>query len=136
MENETELLDPRPLMLKRLIWDVFPHDTDLVREVQQKLGLVPDDIDGLDMGHDASDTRINRAAPLDGALRVMSQLVSEVVSLYVLAGLEHGGSEIPDDFQATFGEQNVYIIYEGVHAIICHLLDTGALAYGEKVSET
>lgn len=134
MANETELLDPRPLLIKRLIWDVFPHDTDLVREVQEKLGLVPDDIDGLAVEHDASDTRINRAAPLDPALRVMSQIVSEVVSLYVLAGLEH--ADVPDDFQETFGQQNVYIIYEGVHAIVCHLLDTGALAYGEKVRET
>lgn len=137
MEHETGQPDMRALLLRKLAWDVFPHDNDIVREVQQQLGLVPSDEDGLDFEHDQSDTRINRLAPLAPALRNLSRLAAEVTGLYMIFVMEaHADAEleIPEEFLEGFTQQNTEIIFESVHSILCHLLDVGALAYGEKVS--
>lgn len=139
MANETELpLDPRPLMLKRMVWDIFPHDTDVVREVQRQLGLVPDQPDGLEMEHDASDTRINRVAPMSKALETLSEYAAGVIGYYLLAVLEASADdgddiEVPEGFLKSMYHQNSEIIFESAYAIISHLMDTGVLAYGEKV---
>jgi hypothetical protein len=137
MENETEpRLDPRPLLLKRMVWDVFPHDADVVREVQSRLGLVPDGAEGLEVEHRASDTRINRVAPLGNALETLSGYAAEVMGQYLVAVLEsHSDDEVelPEGFHDAFATQNSEIIYDSTYAIICHLMDTGVLAYGPKV---
>lgn len=137
MENEIERLDPRPLLLKRFVWDIFPHQADLVRDAQGKLGLVPDHADGIEVEHDASDTRINRVAPLISVLETLSGYAAEVVGLYLLAMFEGAADdqdfEVPDGFRETFARQNGEVIFDSTYAILCHLLDTGVLAYGEKV---
>lgn len=139
MENETEpRLDPRPLLLKRMVWDVFPHEADVVREVQTRLGLVPDGDDGLEVEHRASDTRINRVAPLGSALEQLSGYAAEVMGQYLVAVVEahtDGEAEIPEGFHEAFATQNQEVIYDASYAIICHLMDTGILAYGEKVRD-
>lgn len=139
MVNETEpALDPRPLMLKRMVWDIFPHDPEIVKAVQGQLGLVPDHADGLEMEHDASDTRINRVAPMSGVLETLSGYAAEVIGYYLLAVLQASADddeeiEIPENFHATMARQNSEVIFESAYAIIAHLMDTGVLAYGEKV---
>lgn len=138
MENETEQrLDPRPLLLKRMVWDIFPHDPDVVRDVQIKLGLVPDADGGLDVEHDASDTRINRVAPLSIALKQLTGYAAEVIGQYLILMLasaaEDGEVEVPEGFHESFANQNREIIFESTYAILCHLMDTGVLTYGPKV---
>ena len=137
MEHEPELMiDPRPLLLKRLVWDIFPHDPDVVREAQHRLGLIPDDAEGLEVEHSASDTRVNRVAPLTAALHTLSGYAAEVIGHYLVASLEatDDDAELPDDeFFGRFARQNSEVIYDSVLAIIAHLMDTGVLEYGKKV---
>lgn len=138
MEHETELLDMRPLLLKRFVWDIFPHDDfEVIGEVQKQLGLVPDHDDGLEVEHEASDTRMNRVAPLSNALRTLSSLAAEVVGAYVGAAIgdddEDDESEVPEDFLEVFNRQNAEIIYDSAYAIVSHLMATGVLEYGKKV---
>lgn len=139
MVNETEpALDPRPLMLRRMVWDIFPHDTEVVKDVQRKLGLVPDQPDGLEFEHDASDTRINRVAPMSKALETLSGYAAEVIGYFLLAMIEAQADddeavEVPDGFHQSFARQNSEVIFESAYAIIAHLMDTGVLVYGEKV---
>ena len=137
MVNDIELpLDPRPLMLKRFVWDIFPHDEELVREAQVLLGLVPDHEDGLEMEHAASDTRLNRVAPLSAVLEVLSGYAAEVVGLFLLSMLGSATDvdlDLPEGFRETFTRQNSEIILDSTCAIVAHLMDTGVLAYGEKV---
>lgn len=135
MEQQPETLDPRPLVLKRFAWDVFPHDFEVVREVQVALGLVPDGDSGMEVEHAKSDTRVNRAAPMKSALRALSGYAAEVVGQYMLACLTDPDSEVPERFIEGFARQNSVIIYESTFAILCHLLDTGVLEYGEKVRD-
>ena len=137
MENETEQLDIRPLLLKRFVWDIFPHDFDAIREVQQQLGLVPDGAEGAKVEHELSDKRLNRVGPLDSTLRTLSDVAAEVVGRSVLAPVaaNSGELEVPDGFYESFRRQNGEIIRDSALAIIAHLLDTGVLEYGQKVRD-
>lgn len=134
MESETGQPDLRVLLLRNIIWDVFPHDNDIVRKAQQQLGLVPSADDGLDMEHSQSDVRVNRVAPLDRAIGNLSALAARVLGVYMIHRLEaKAGHEVdvPEGFLEGFAKQNTEVVYEGTHAIICHLLDTGALTLGQ-----
>jgi len=134
MGHEDEL-DMRPLVIKRLIWDIYPHDIDLVRDVQSKLGLVPDTDDGLEIEHDASDVRINRVAPLTDALETLAGYAAEVMGHYMVAMVSAHADEdmeVPEGFYEGFARQNGQVIYDGTYAILCHLLATGVLEYGSK----
>jgi hypothetical protein len=139
MENEPELspLDPRPLVIKRMVWDIFPHDYDLIREVQGKLGLVPDHDEGLDVEHAASDTRVNKIVPLQETIDILSGFAGEVLAQYLVlcikAQTENPDIEVPGDVIEAFEVQNAEVLSEGVFAIVSHLMDTGVLAYGEKI---
>lgn len=135
MEQQPDILDPRPLVIKRMAWDVFPHDFELIREVQLALGLVPDGDSGMDVEHSKSDTRVNRTAPMKPALRSLSGYAAEVVGQYVIACATDDDAEVPEGFIASFTKQNTVIIYESTFAILCHLLDTGVLEYGKKVRD-
>jgi hypothetical protein len=131
MGHETGQLDIRPLILKRMIWDIFPHEWDAVKEAQCRLGLVPDTEEGMEFGHGESDTRINRAAPMSHTLKVLSSYAAEVVSAYACDGVNE--EDIPDGFSDGFLRQNAAIIFDSTYAILAHLLDTGVLEYGKKV---
>lgn len=137
MEHEPEP-DPRPLILRRFIWDIFPHDYDVIREVQGNLGLVPDHDDGMDVEHHASDKRIGKALPLEDTLDVLSEYAAEVLTQYMVESVrEHAGGdfEVPDEVREGFEAQNAEILSEGLFAVIAHLMDTGVLVYGPKIQK-
>lgn len=136
METATERLDPRPQLLRRMVWDIFPHDPELVRDAQVKLGLIPDGDDGMEAEHSASDTRMNRVAPLDQALELLAEYAAEVMGQFMVAVLESNAGcevELPEDFHESFANQNSQVIHSSTYAILCHLMDKGVLVYGEKV---
>lgn len=140
MGHETGQLDMRPLLMKRFVWDTFPHDFDVITQVQRQLGLVPDGEDGMEVEHEASDVRINRVAPLSLTLRTLSGVGASVVALYVLAQMQarlapDEEMEIPEGFVEGFTAQNAEVIYDSTYAILCHLMDTGVIAYGAKLTK-
>lgn len=127
--------DPEPLILKRMTWDIFPHDPDLIRAAQAQLGLVPDTPDGLDVEHDASDTRLNNLNPLSDVLRTLSASAARVAGRYLItSACQQAGTgiDLPDGFHESFAAQNEELIYDASYAIIAHLMDTGVLAWGEE----
>jgi hypothetical protein len=136
MENETEL-DPRPLILKRMIWDVFPHEPEIVREVQNQLGLVPDGDEGLEVEHERSDERCTRAMPLQEIIDTLSGIAAEAVGFYMISLVQAQTDEeisVHESFLKAYAKQNTEIISDGTFAIIAHLLDTGVLEYGKAVT--
>lgn len=137
MADEIEQVDARPLFLKRIIWDVFPHDADIA-EVQRRLGLVPDQPDGLEMAHKESDARIAKVAPLIKAASLLTHYIAEVMGVYLVMGLEaHHGTrvELPEGFYESFAEQNQETIFLGGMALIAHMIDAEVLTYDKDIEK-
>lgn len=132
---EPEPLDPRPLILKKMIWDVFPHDAD-ISDAQKRLGLSVDSADGLEIEHRASDTRLLRVEPLTQVAAILSGYIAEVMGVYLVTTLEQETGEpveTPEGFLEAFAAQNHEVLYLGSTALISHLMDVGVLEYGKKV---
>jgi hypothetical protein len=137
MADEIEMVDARPLFLKRMIWDIFSHDSDIA-EVQRRLGLVPDQPDGLEMAHAESDARIAMIQPLIRPSSLLTHYIAEVMGVYLVMSLEaHAGRsvELPDDFYESFAEQNQETIFLGSMALIAHMMDAGVLAYASDIKK-
>lgn len=136
MKTAESYPDPRPLVLKRMIWDVFPHDYSAIGEAQGYLGLVPDEAEGMEVEHDASDLRIARMMPLHVPIGTLSDLAGSVVACYVIqhCQAEFGDDEdvLPPEVVAQFEAQTSEVIAHGAYAVISHLMDTGVLAYSDK----
>lgn len=131
------VLFSRAQLMKRLVWDIFPHDFGEISHAQEHLGLLPDSDEGMHSEHDASDTRVNRAAVLRPALEVLARCTAEVSVVYLMslaqgpACTDPGMSE--EDAYRGLVEQTAVAVYFSSYAIIAHLLDTGVLEYGRKI---
>jgi hypothetical protein len=137
MDDEIEMVDGRPLFLKRMIWDIFPHDADIT-EVQRRLGLLPDQPDGLEMAHAESDARIDTVRPLIRASSMLSAYIAEVVGVYLVMTMEGQAGrklELPDGFYESFAEQNQEAIFLGSMALIAHMIDAGVLTYASDIEK-
>lgn len=132
MENQ-DVLDPRPHVLKKLIWDVFPHCADIAG-AQRRLGLVPDTEDGMEFDHADADVRLSRVEPLEDTASVLTHYIAEVMGVYMLMSVEASTGEempeLPDGFTEAFAAQNHEIIYLGALSLISHLMDEEILVYG------
>lgn len=130
---EQYLLDPRPLLIKRMMWDLLPHDDDVIRGAYRSLGLTPDSDGGMDSEHEASHVRLDLADALVPALRDLSGFAAEIIVQCFLSeededdecesGCECGGAT------GHYSE----VVFDACHMILCQLLETGVLAYGRKV---
>jgi hypothetical protein len=143
---EQDGLDPRPLVKRRMIWDIYPHSADQI-EIQKRIGLTPDSDDGLDMDHRSSDLRLRVVSPLSDVLYIMSGCASEVVTDMLMQEMlealredaeELGGEAemaLDDEYTASFIEQNQEVIFHASLAIIGQLMANGLLAYGERAAQ-
>jgi hypothetical protein len=142
-------LDPRPLVTRRMIWDIYPHAYDQT-EIQKRLGLTPDSQDGLDMDHKASEIRHRATVPLHAVLAIMSEcagnvmtdmLMQEMLDAVAEEAAESGEEfdeleiEFEEGYVESFAEQNTQVIFHSALAIIGQLLANGLLAYGEAAQQ-
>lgn len=136
METEQKI-DRRPLVIGDFIWDMFPHQLESrdYRNIQNSLGLLPSDDDGLDVLHKMADKRKATMLPLAPRLEEMSGWAAEVIVEYAFRSLQARGadlSELPPDVREMFNHQNKEVLEMGVSAIVSHLVDAGMLALTEK----
>lgn len=139
--EETEqntAIDWRRPTVADFIWDMFPHQlqNDDYRRIQDNLGLIPSDDDGLSLLHDEADKRKVKVSPIQAKLDEMSSWAAEVVVEYAFRSAQAHGAELqvlPQEIRAMFNTQNTNVIQMGVSAIVSNLIDTGVLAYGDKV---
>ena len=134
---EQDALDPRPLLMKRMMWDLLPHDDDVIREAYRLLGLTPDSDGGMSSEHEASHARLELADALVPALRDLSGFASEIIVGYYLSD-EDDEDEDEDACESGCecgGATGHYaeVIFDACFMILCQLLETGVLAYGRKV---
>jgi hypothetical protein len=140
MEQETDQkIDRRPLVIGDLIWDMFPHHlegTDY-RNIQNALGLLPSDDDGLDILHKMSDKRKAVLSPIMPKLDELSGYAAEVVVEYAFRSLQARGAditEVPAEIRQVFNYQNTQILELALPAVLAHLIESGMLALTEKAT--
>ncbi len=138
MDTEQTVIDWRRPTIADFIWDMFPHQlaSDDYRRIQDSLGLIPSDDDGLDLLHAEADKRKAKMEPIQTKLDQMSGWAAEVVVEYAFRSAQAHGAELPvlpPEIRAMFNTQNTNVIQMAATAIVANLIDTGVLAYGEKV---
>lgn len=138
MEDTEDKIDWRRPTIADFIWDMFPHELPLSehRKIQDSLGLVPSDDDGLLVLHLEADKRRAKMLPINEKLAELTPWAAEVVSEYAVRSLAYHGanvSDIPPGLREAFTSQSESIIGLAVAAIISHLIDTEVLAYGKKL---
>lgn len=140
MEQDTEQkINRRPLVIGELIWDMFPHQLDGkdYRNIQNSLGLLPSDDDGLDVLHKMADRRKAARLPIQACLDEVSGYAAEVVVEYTFRSLQARGADITDlpaEMREIFNHQNRQILELAVPAVVSHLIETGMLALTEKAT--
>lgn len=137
MEETEQKIDWRRPTIADFIWDMFPHQLagDDYRRIQDSLGLVPSDDDGLTLLHDLADKRKMKVAPIQDKLDLLSGWAAEVIVEYAFRSVQARGADLPElpaEIRMAFNAQNTNVLQMGVAAIVANLIDTGVLAYGEK----
>lgn len=130
-EPPAEVINLKPLLLKKFVWDIFPHDAD-IQAVLLSLGLMPDGEEGQKIEHAASDERLRKVAPMYKALKILSGIMGEAMTAYLMHLLEENGgalAEMPEGFRDVMTAQNGEVIYAGSIAMIAHMIDYEVLTY-------
>jgi hypothetical protein len=133
--SEEEAVNLKPLLLKKFVWDIFPHEAD-IPAVLLSLGLVPDGEEGQEVEHAASDARLSKVAPMFKAVEVLSGIMGEAMTAYLLHLLEKQGGDLaslPDEIRETMTTQNAEVIFQGSIAMIAHMIDYEVLTYTEEM---
>lgn len=130
-EPPAEVINLKPLLLKKFVWDIFPHDAD-IQAVLLSLGLLPDGDEGEKVERAASDARLRKVAPMYKALEILSRIMGEAMTAYLMHLLEENGgalAEMPEGFREVMTNQNAEVIYSGSIAMIAHMIDYDVLTY-------
>jgi hypothetical protein len=135
MEETEQAIDWRRPVIGDFIWDMFPHQLEAndYRRIQDDLGLIPSDDDGLNVLYDEAEKRKAIMKPIQGKVDLMSGWAAEVVVEYAFQSAKVDMNQLPQQIRDAFNTQNTNVIQMAVTAILGNLLDTGVLAYGEKL---
>lgn len=132
MAEYDDPINPKPLILSKLAWDLLDHDE--VREWLPRLGLVPAGDDSLEMDHAACHERAQLLRPLVHAITVYSDLLAEIHAVYVI---HEAGDTIPAAEQKAAREQYERgaqrLIQTSALSMIGEMLQEGILSYGEAL---
>lgn len=114
--TDVEGIDARPLLTRRMAWDMLPHY--LTPAVLKRLGMVPPDDDSQELEHKDSHRR------LDPLLEIEDQLVPVLaVAKQVLCGAMLTDQE--DDCEQPLTEEAVgEIVRASCVGILAHLVNT------------
>jgi hypothetical protein len=135
--NETmEEIDPRKLIVSNIIWDLMPHQSEgpAIQKLQDRLGLVPSDTEGLAVEHVLSDARKQRIASLVPVLSKLSAWTAEIIVEKNICELEeaHGVHvELPEEVKSAVWSQTATQIITTSAAIISHLMEKGVIKMGD-----
>jgi hypothetical protein len=83
MSYSTEGIDARPLLTRRLAWDMLPHFVTPL--VLHRLGMVPPSDEGEDLEHDDSHKRLDPLLGIECHLRPVLPIITDVLRAAILA---------------------------------------------------
>ncbi len=131
-------VDPRKLAVSDFVWDMFPHSLPLseYQGIQETLGLVPSDPDGLAYQHKMAHARKEAYAPLKDVTDLFGTWAGEVVTEYTIRSLRSKGMEVPDlppDMREFFNNQNANVLQLGAQVIIMRMLERGIIKMGDGI---
>lgn len=132
--NDT--IDARPLTVSNLIWDIMPAKTRgyTIQKVQERLGLHPSDVEGLEVENRLSEARKQAIVPIAPVIMQLSGWSAEVVMAKNLCELEESAGMpviVPDEVKSAVWTQTATQIVTTSAAIIAHLLETGVIKLGD-----
>jgi len=123
MAESEEAVDLRPLVRRRIIWDVFPHAD--VPELLKELGFVPGTEEGLALEHHEADVRCNLGYPYFEMISAYANLAADIM-VTTIVGTDPDNAEI----RARFIDQESRMIGTACCSIVSNLLATGFLKQG------
>lgn len=80
--SDIEGIDARPLLTRRLAWDMLPHDITPV--VLRKLGMVPPCEEGEELEHHESHRRLDPLIEIEDQLRPVISVAKQIMSAAML----------------------------------------------------
>lgn len=89
--EDMEGIDARPLLTRRLAWDMLPHMISPV--VLHRLGMVPPSEEGEELEHEDSHKRLDPLLNIESYLRPILPLVKDVICAAML--VDQDGSPNP-----------------------------------------
>lgn len=126
MENPEEI-DLRPLVMRRLVWDLLPHEE--VPDLLEEFGLLRGDEEMIAMEHTAADRRINLGHPYFNLILSYSALASSVLATTLMGN----APETAED-REKFARQNILLINSACCAIVANFLAAGILQPGPSTT--
>jgi len=112
--NNIENIDARPLLTRRLAWDMLPHMYSSI--VLSRLGLVPPGDEGEDLEHEDSHQRLDPLLNIECHLRPILPLVKDVICAAML--VDQDGSPTPLN-EEVVGE----IVRASCVGVLAHLVE-------------
>ena len=95
MSYSTEGIDARPLLTRRLAWDMLPHYLSPV--VLNRLGMVPPSEEGEDLEHDDSHRRLDPLLDIEHHLRPVLPIVKDVLCAAMLVDQDGSPNALTED---------------------------------------
>lgn len=112
--NNIENIDARPLLTRRLAWDMLPHMYTSI--VLNRLGMVPPGDEGEDLEHEDSHHRLDPLLSIECHLRPILPLVKNVICAAML--VDQDGSPTPLN-EEVVGE----IVRASCVGVLAHLVE-------------
>lgn len=109
-----EAIDARPLLTRRLAWDMLPHS--LTPSALRRLGLVPPCEEGEEMEHAESHRRLDPLLAIEHQLKPVLPLVKNIMCAAMLVDLDGSSASLNEE---EIGE----IVRASCVGILAHLVD-------------
>lgn len=118
-------VDMTPLLARRFAWDTTACAD--VPDLLTELGLVHGSPEGMEVDHRESHERMAQVLPLESPLRAYAGIVGTVLTTSILA---HYDTDMTEEDELGFAQQNAEVILAGARAIVSQLMFSGALQPG------
>lgn len=127
MEDDSVLVDLKPLMYTRMAWDMMPHDS--VLELLTELKLTPPSEEGLEQQDRESHTRMNLCVPIIDLLKNYAMMAAKVYIAHQY------GEKDDDDVYDRLVLQTYDVVLRAYVGVFSQLFFMGFIDYGPQLQQ-
>lgn len=117
-ETVEPAIDLMPVIRRKLVWDILPCPTQGAELV--KYDLIPGSVEGDEVEHRQSHTRLNRLIPIDKTVKLLSAMAGEIVGRCIL---ESQGVDVDDALGEAQIAQFAKVATASTIAVLANLVD-------------